>query len=1446
MNRFKYVLNHTKVGMAVWSTKDNRFKFMNTAFAHIHGYESDELLGADVRHLFAPESMQRLIECENNPACFHAGDMFFEAIHLKKTGIEVPLNIHITIVKDDSNIVKHFIAHIIDISNHKKTDTKLAIMTNVQESELLRSIAQNIPGFAFIYKLHPDGKEEFVYASDKILDTYGIDAPTVLSDIRTLRNLFYSDDMPHFRAAINESAKTLQPFHAEFRINHPQKGIRWLESNSIPTAQTDGSILWHGITMDITSRKNAEQALSKTATHLSSLVNTLPDLVWMKNTEGTYLTCNHAFERFFGASECEIVGKTDYDFIDYKLADFFRQKDKEAIEKGNICTNEEVITYKDTGTTGILETRKVPIFNPEGEVYGVLGIAKDITEQKKAKLELQHQSNLLNSILNSSPNVIIFALDTEYRYLTFNQNHKKTMKALWNENVSIGMNILESITRQDDRHKAKKLFDKALAGEYFVDETSYGEDHFVRSYWQTFYSPMYNHNGTITGLTCFNLDITEQKKAKENLLLKEFALDKINEAVYLIDKDAMFHYVNERACRDLGYSKEELLTMGVVHIDPNISIELWHELWQGIKEFRSMTSKHKRKDGTLFPMEVSSSYFEYNGIPYTLAIVRDITERKAQEEAIAQREREFRTLTENSPDTIARFDQECRRTYVNPAFERVLGLSSKDVLGKKPSETTPVENAFAFEKQLQEVLRSGKEFTTETPYTDCTGKHGTGHIRMLPEFGKDNQIVSVICIGRDITERKRMEEELAKKEEAFRTITEHTPDTVVRFNRECKRTYVNPSTIRMTGLLEEELLGAKPSDFSPLKDSLLFEKTLIKVIETGEEATLEMEFVSPLGEKGWRHLHIVPEIDINGEISSVLAIGRDISEHKKIELQLRDSEIIFQEAQRIAKIGSWKLDIATQAITWSEEMYRIFEIDPQSTKSRRKLFMEIIHPEDLSYVKEIHYQAQKKYMPYETTHRILLKNGTLKYIHAKAITYYDDNQNAVSIMGTVQDVTEQKMVEKQVEFLAHHDALTELPNRMLAQSRCEQSIAYAKRNSSKVALLFIDIDGFKTINDSLGHAFGDMMLKMVASRLKKYIRQTDTLSRQGGDEFLMMLTDVEDVDDVSTVAQKLLREFEKPFQLDTHSISSSISIGIALYPDDGKHFDALLQRADTAMYKAKEAGRNTYCFFTEAMNKEIFEHLHIQNDLKQALVQQQFVLHYQPQIDLETNTISGVEALLRWNHPKNGLVPPMKFIPIAESSGQILEIGEWVIYEACHQASKWHQQGINITMAVNISAIQFKRGNLEQVIQKALESSGLNPQYLELELTESILIHDTENVLHAIRRLKILGIKLSIDDFGTGYSSLSYLKRFAVDKLKIDQSFVKDISKDQEDAIIVKTIIQMAKSLNLKTIAEGVETKEVLEIIKSHDCDEVQGFYFAKPMCAEDFIHYFSQKEFTA
>jgi predicted signal transduction protein with EAL and GGDEF domain len=364
------------------------------------------------------------------------------------------------------------------------------------------------------------------------------------------------------------------------------------------------------------------------------------------------------------------------------------------------------------------------------------------------------------------------------------------------------------------------------------------------------------------------------------------------------------------------------------------------------------------------------------------------------------------------------------------------------------------------------------------------------------------------------------------------------------------------------------------------------------------------------------------------------------------------------------------------------------------------------------------------------------------------------------------------------------------------------------------------------------------MLQSVATRLKACLRESDTISRQGGDEFLLILSGVQEADIIASIAKKVLTELEKSFEIDSNTLSLSGSIGIALYPDHGETFETLLQSADTAMYKAKETGKNRYHFYTQQMSHNLIGQFKIQSDLKSALANNEFILYYQPQIDLATNSIIGVEALIRWNHPQLGMMPQMNFIPIAESSGLIVSIGQWVIEEACRQVALWQEMGIELCIAVNISAMQFKRGNLEEIVINALSTSKINPKYLELELTESIIMHDADNTLQSVRNLKELGVQLSIDDFGTGYSSLSYLKRFAVDKLKIDQSFVRDILQDKDDAAIVKTIIQMAKNLNLITIAEGVENQEVLSNIQKFGCDEVQGYHFAKPMSAYDFELY--------
>lgn len=448
-----------------------------------------------------------------------------------------------------------------------------------------------------------------------------------------------------------------------------------------------------------------------------------------------------------------------------------------------------------------------------------------------------------------------------------------------------------------------------------------------------------------------------------------------------------------------------------------------------------------------------------------------------------------------------------------------------------------------------------------------------------------------------------------------------------------------------------------------------------------------------------------------------------------------------------------------------------------------------------------------------------------------------DEQSYGVMVG--RDVTERKLAEERARYLSYHDAVTGLPNQLLLQDRLQQAIMFSARAGTKVALLLVDLDRFKTINDILGYNMGNRLLVEVGKRLSRLLPGTDTVCRQGGDEFLLLLTEHPEPDAVGAFLLELIARFAEPFQIDGQELTTSVSVGAAIYPEDGADFETLLKKADMAMYRAKEAGRNTYRFFSEEMNSDTVDLITLHTGLRRALETGQFVLHYQPQIDIISGALIGAEALIRWHHPELGMVPPGRFIPVAEETGLIVEIGDWVLREACREAAKWRQAGMfEPVVAVNLSALQFKRGDIESSVVRALTGSGIEPGMLELELTESILIRDTDNVLATVQRLKQMGIKLSIDDFGTGYSSLSYLKRFRVDKLKIDQSFIRDLASDAEDAAIVRAVIQMARSLGLLTIAEGVETQRVLELLRLYHCDEVQGYFIARPMPADEFMAY--------
>lgn len=462
------------------------------------------------------------------------------------------------------------------------------------------------------------------------------------------------------------------------------------------------------------------------------------------------------------------------------------------------------------------------------------------------------------------------------------------------------------------------------------------------------------------------------------------------------------------------------------------------------------------------------------------------------------------------------------------------------------------------------------------------------------------------------------------------------------------------------------------------------------------------------------------------------------------------------------------------------------------------------------------------------------KDGTSYIYSINVAPVIDNNGKTTHYIAIEEDISEQKKAQEKIHYLANFDVLTGLPNRIQMDEHLQYILNLAKRNESKFALIFLDLDHFKKINDTLGHSVGDLLLMELSTRLSTSIREEDTVSRMGGDEFVLLLPQT-DANGVAQVAQKLLESIALPFHLEDHELSVTASLGIALYPSDGTDIETLSKNADVAMYRAKQEGRNTYCFFTHEMQINSQRNLELSNALHGALQRNEFYLVYHPQLDGKNAKIIGTESLIRWEHPQFGLVSPAEFIPIAEDNGTIISIGEWVLRTAVLQAAKWHQSGMPLIMAVNLSAVQFRHPNLSSIITDILEEAQLDPQYLEIELTEGVAMHNPQDAIKVMNTLHEIGIRMSIDDFGTGYSSLAYLKQFKVYKLKIDQSFVRDISTDPEDKAIVNAVIQLAHSLDLITIAEGVETLDQLTYLQQQGCDEIQGYYYSKPLLATMF-----------
>ena len=906
---------------------------------------------------------------------------------------------------------------------------------------------------------------------------------------------------------------------------------------------------------------------------------------------------------------------------------------------------------------------------------------------------------------------------------------------------------------------------------------------------------------------------------------------------------------NPAAERMLGWAESEVLGEEYPSVPSESRAEyeadVLHLLAGGTIQGKEV--RRQRKDGRqlavrLWAAPIRNEQTEITGIT---AILEDITNQKESERKLGAsqaREEDMEAQLQRSEERMRLafdaakigcwdWDLVTSKMVWSATGSRQMGLPEDAATGFEIfMSSVHHEDRKAIEETIETIVHDTKSHTV--PYR-MFWPDGSLHWRSVTGralYDNTGRPVRMIGVGMDLDDSKAANDQLLLQAAALQAAA----NSIVITDKTGTILWTNQAFSKLTGYASEEALGQNPRLLKSGQQDSAFYENLWVTIAAGKTWQGEVINRRKDGSLYTEEMTITPVRIGSGEITHYVAIKQDITARKIAEDRLRRAEEKYRSIFEDAVVGIFQTTPEGRLVSINRALARMHGYD-----SPEQLMAEVSDAGQLfvdpKAMQELARLLKKDRVLHSFQYEVYSKDGSKKWILANARAVCDADGNVVLHEGTVEDITERKAAEAQVQFLAYYDALTGLPNRTLLRDRILVALAGARRHREKVALLFLDLDHFKTINDSLGHSIGDLLLKEVAERLKKLTREPDTVARLGGDEFLVLMTAINETADAVVLAERIVNAMAAEFVIQGHLLNVSCSVGISIFPDDGEEAEYLFKNADLAMYDAKEHGRNNFQLFTQEMNVQAVERMTLESSLRSALEKNEFFLVYQPQANLATGEIIGCEALIRWRHPELGVVPPNKFIPIAESSGLIIPIGEWVLRTACAQARQWQDQGLlAVPVAVNVSAVQFRQKGFLQLIETVLREANLAPQYLELELTESLILSNADVVLFMLQQLREMGVRLSIDDFGTGYSSLSYLKQFPVYKLKIDGSFVQDVGVDQDDAAIVGSILSMAKSLGLKVVAECVENEEQVSFLRAHHCDEIQGYYFSRPLPADE------------
>jgi diguanylate cyclase (GGDEF)-like protein/PAS domain S-box-containing protein len=805
-------------------------------------------------------------------------------------------------------------------------------------------------------------------------------------------------------------------------------------------------------------------------------------------------------------------------------------------------------------------------------------------------------------------------------------------------------------------------------------------------------------------------------------------------------------------------------------------------------------------------------------------------ELKAEKEIAERNMLKFRTLFESQPDGCALLRPDTVAVEFNDAMCRMLGYTREEFAVLRVNDYEVLESVEETEQRIRKIIQEGPEsFESRHRRKDGSMIDVWVNVVAMQIDGEPY----LMAMYRDISDKKQIQTELARKSSFLYTLINTIPDLI--WLKDLEGTYLacNKMFQRFYNAQEGDIIGKNDFDFvDPALAQFFRDHDLAAVAAGGSRTNEEYLKFGDGSYEGFFETIKTPMKDAAGEDVGVLGVARDISDRKKKENEIK-------RVQELAHIGTWEWDILEDIFEGSEECFRMHGLSPAQAVSMMAVEERIYEEDRAEFTQAIAHVLWDGMC--NMVYRVIDAEKELRWVQLHAEFQFDENGRRVKGIGIVQEITERVRYEKQLETLANYDSLTGLANRSFLMAHLQQSIAKGAREKTMTALFLFDLDRFKDINDSFGHTSGDELLQKVAQRFAQRLRAGDLIARLGGDEFAVVLEQIARPEDAGRFAEEMIRTLAAPFKLQSGiGIHISTSIGIVLSPQDGSEAETLLQNADAALYKAKAEGRGNYRYYTDDLTDSARQRVDCEVQLRRAIEQREFEVYYQPQVHIATGRIVGAEALVRWNDPQRGVISPAQFIPLAEETGMIGVIGEWVLNETCRQGKIWLDQGHRLILAVNLSAHQIRHQNIPEMVDKALKTSGYPAGRLELELTESALMQREEETVTMLHALRARGIRLAIDDFGTGYSSLSYLKRFPIDVLKIDKSFIDDLPYDQDDMAIVSAVIAMGEALGFQLLAEGVEHEEQLAFLRQRGCTMYQGYLKSRPLPASEFETLFS------